>query len=225
MPAALAPMHPTQVAQPFHHEGWVYEEKVDGYRVLAYKDGETVRLVSRRAKDLTARFPELAVAIARLEPENLVLDGEVGPGRFSPSRPSGAEAPQPRPGSLPFVSTDQLNPHDNSPVNSLPQVGPGVQGRQGDERVESRERKGVAVRRARRRAGPGIADNVEIVEPLTSNPRYGVLPRDALRKFAERRGDSGEQPVDRDPGGWIDIVHRQGEALRAGGGIGPSERR
>jgi bifunctional non-homologous end joining protein LigD len=70
-------MHPTSVEQPFHHEGWVYEEKVDGYRVLAYKDGERVRLISRHAKDLTARFPELAAAIASLRAETLVLDGEV----------------------------------------------------------------------------------------------------------------------------------------------------
>jgi hypothetical protein len=42
-------MHPTLVAQPFHYEGWIYEEKVDGYRVLAYKAGETVRLMSRHA--------------------------------------------------------------------------------------------------------------------------------------------------------------------------------
>ena len=38
---------PTQVRQPFHREGWVYEEKIDGYRMLAYKDGRTVRLESR----------------------------------------------------------------------------------------------------------------------------------------------------------------------------------
>jgi ATP-dependent DNA ligase len=33
-------MQPTQVAQPFHHKGWVYEEKVDGYRMLAHRDGD-----------------------------------------------------------------------------------------------------------------------------------------------------------------------------------------
>src|ERR1700738_4987683 len=96
------------------------------------------------------------------------------------------------PGSIPLVSTDQLDPHDNSPVDGLPQVGPGVQGRQGDERVESVERKGVAVGWARRWAGSGIADDVEIVEPLPPDPRDDVLPRDALMEFAERRGDSVE---------------------------------
>jgi hypothetical protein len=29
---------PTLVSKPFHGDGWVYEEKVDGYRMVAYKD-------------------------------------------------------------------------------------------------------------------------------------------------------------------------------------------
>ena len=32
-------MHATQVAAPFHRPGWIYEEKVDGYRMVAYKRG------------------------------------------------------------------------------------------------------------------------------------------------------------------------------------------
>jgi ATP-dependent DNA ligase len=38
------PVQPTQVKQPFHRDGWVYEEEIDGWRMLAYKDGRTVRL-------------------------------------------------------------------------------------------------------------------------------------------------------------------------------------
>jgi ATP-dependent DNA ligase len=30
-------MQPTLIAQPFHCDGWVYEEKYDGWRMLAYK--------------------------------------------------------------------------------------------------------------------------------------------------------------------------------------------
>jgi len=71
------PMAPTQVARPFHHAGWVYEEKVDGWRVLAYKDVTGVRLVSRNGRDLTRRFAELAAAVAGLEPPTVLLDGEV----------------------------------------------------------------------------------------------------------------------------------------------------
>jgi bifunctional non-homologous end joining protein LigD len=67
----------TQVARAFHRPGWVYEEKVDGWRVLAYKDAAGVRLVSRNARDLTRRFPELVAAVAALRPPTLLLDGEI----------------------------------------------------------------------------------------------------------------------------------------------------
>jgi bifunctional non-homologous end joining protein LigD len=70
-------MAPTLVRPPFHRDGWVYEEKVDGWRMLAYKDGPRVRLISRNAVDHTARFRELAAAIAKLHADTLVLDGEV----------------------------------------------------------------------------------------------------------------------------------------------------
>jgi hypothetical protein len=72
-----APMHPTLVRAPFDRPGWIYEGKVDGYRMLAYKDGARIRLVSRRGVDHTQRFHDLAVAVAGLKPQPLVLDGEV----------------------------------------------------------------------------------------------------------------------------------------------------
>jgi bifunctional non-homologous end joining protein LigD len=50
------PMAPTLVRAPFHRPGWIYEEKVDGYRMLAYKDGARVRLVSRNGVDHTRRY-------------------------------------------------------------------------------------------------------------------------------------------------------------------------
>jgi len=69
-------MHPTLLPRPFHHEGWVYEEKIDGYRMVASKtDG--VRLISRQGKDLTRRFPDLVKALAGLKPKTFTLDGEV----------------------------------------------------------------------------------------------------------------------------------------------------
>ena len=75
-PFDLQPLQPTLV-KPFHRPGWVYEEKVDGWRIVAYKDGPTVRLVSRRGNDHTARFLDLADAIGALPDKVLVLDGEV----------------------------------------------------------------------------------------------------------------------------------------------------
>jgi len=67
----------TLVAAPFDRPGWVYEEKYDGERILAYKEGARVRLVSRNGKDDTVRFPRIAAAIAALRPVRLLLDGEV----------------------------------------------------------------------------------------------------------------------------------------------------
>jgi bifunctional non-homologous end joining protein LigD len=70
-------MHPTLVTKPFHRSGWVYEEKYDGWRMLAYKHGADVKLVSRAGRDHTQRFPQVVAAIASLSPATLVLDGEV----------------------------------------------------------------------------------------------------------------------------------------------------
>jgi bifunctional non-homologous end joining protein LigD len=73
----FSPMIPTLVHKPFHRPGWSYEEKVDGWRILAYKHGARVRLLSRNGIDHARRFRELAAAIAALSVPTLVLDGEV----------------------------------------------------------------------------------------------------------------------------------------------------
>jgi ATP-dependent DNA ligase len=61
-------MAPALARPPFHPDGWVYEEKVDGWRMLAYKEGARVRLISCNAVDHTTRFRELARAIASFGP-------------------------------------------------------------------------------------------------------------------------------------------------------------
>src|SRR5262249_28108074 len=52
-------------------------EKVDGWRILAYKDGDRIRLVSRNGRDHTRRFRDIATAVSKLAAHSLVLDGEV----------------------------------------------------------------------------------------------------------------------------------------------------
>jgi hypothetical protein len=46
-------MAPALVHEPFHRDGWVYEEKIDGWRILAYKDGRApwtrVQAISEQA--------------------------------------------------------------------------------------------------------------------------------------------------------------------------------
>lgn len=77
IPFRVRPMLATLVREPFDRPGWVYEEKYDGDRVLAYKEGARVRLLSRNAKDRTDRFPAITAAIGRLPFRTLLLDGEV----------------------------------------------------------------------------------------------------------------------------------------------------
>ena len=70
-------MQADEVTRPFHRDGWVYEEKYDGWRMVAYKNGTGVRLVSRAGKEHSRHFAELAAAIRALPPATLILDGEV----------------------------------------------------------------------------------------------------------------------------------------------------
>jgi bifunctional non-homologous end joining protein LigD len=67
----------TLVDGPFHRPGWVWEEKYDGIRLIALKDGGRVRLLTRNDKDRTGDFPEVVAALAALPAPMLVLDGEV----------------------------------------------------------------------------------------------------------------------------------------------------
>ncbi|HEY3741592.1 MAG TPA: non-homologous end-joining DNA ligase [Bryobacteraceae bacterium] len=77
IPFRVRPMLATLVPEAFHRAGWVYEEKYDGERILAYKEGADVRLLSRNAKDYTARFADIAAAITGMSVRTLLFDGEV----------------------------------------------------------------------------------------------------------------------------------------------------
>jgi bifunctional non-homologous end joining protein LigD len=67
----------TLVPEPFDRPGWVYEEKYDGFRLLAYKEGASVSLLSRNGKDRNQTYPNIAAAVATLPHRTLLLDGEV----------------------------------------------------------------------------------------------------------------------------------------------------
>jgi len=67
----------TLVGAPFKKAGWVFEEKYDGVRILAYKEGSRVSLVTRNAIDATAKYAHVAQAIGKLKSKTIALDGEV----------------------------------------------------------------------------------------------------------------------------------------------------
>lgn len=76
-PAAYPFMLPTLVDEVPRGTGWVFELKWDGVRVLALRTGERVRFWSRNGLDVTARYRELAAAVAALPGGDLALDAEV----------------------------------------------------------------------------------------------------------------------------------------------------
>jgi len=57
--------------------GWQYEPKWDGFRALAFRDGDAVVINSRNQRPLTRYFPELVPALKGIEPQRVILDGEV----------------------------------------------------------------------------------------------------------------------------------------------------
>ncbi len=72
-----APMLAKSVPAVPETDGWSFEPKWDGFRVLAAWDGESVELGSRGAKPLTRYFPELVAALPYLLPEPCLIDGEI----------------------------------------------------------------------------------------------------------------------------------------------------
>jgi len=73
----VSPMKATLVSDPPKHGDWIYELKFDGYRVLAGKSGNEVRLLSSNGKDFTKRFSEITEALQSLAADDVVLDGEI----------------------------------------------------------------------------------------------------------------------------------------------------
>ena len=63
--------------QPFSRAGWVFELKLDGWRVLAERRGTEARLLSRNGNDLSASFPEVVRSLRALPMTNVIIDGEV----------------------------------------------------------------------------------------------------------------------------------------------------
>jgi DNA ligase D-like protein (predicted ligase) len=74
LPDWLVPMAATLTQERFTGPEWLFERKLDGIRVLAYKRGKDVTLYSRNR--LPQRYPTVAQAIADLPVKDAILDGE-----------------------------------------------------------------------------------------------------------------------------------------------------
>jgi len=69
-------MAATLTDERFADDAWTFERKLDGIRMLAFKDGRTARLFSRNRLPLTETYPAVAAAVAALPVEQVILDGE-----------------------------------------------------------------------------------------------------------------------------------------------------
>jgi bifunctional non-homologous end joining protein LigD len=74
-PEWLVPMAATLTQDRFTGPEWIFERKLDGIRLLAFKRGGTIRLLSRNR--LPQNLPLIADAVAALPLRDLILDGEL----------------------------------------------------------------------------------------------------------------------------------------------------
>jgi ATP-dependent DNA ligase len=75
-PEWLEPMAATLTQDRFTGPEWLFERKLDGIRLLAFKRGRDVRLLSRNRLPQNASYPAIAEAVGSLPVREAVLDGE-----------------------------------------------------------------------------------------------------------------------------------------------------
>jgi ATP-dependent DNA ligase len=75
-PEWIVPMAATLTQDRFTGPEWIFERKLDGIRMLAFKNGTHVRLLSRNRLDLTDSYPAVVRAMAALPVHDVILDGE-----------------------------------------------------------------------------------------------------------------------------------------------------
>ncbi len=76
-PSWTAPMLATLTDERFSDPDWIFERKLDGERVLVFRQGKRVRLLSRNRKLLNNTYPELVDAYRNQPDGSFIVDGEV----------------------------------------------------------------------------------------------------------------------------------------------------
>jgi len=76
-PEDVPPMLAETREEPFSRAGWVFEVKLDGYRMRVVKQDGAARLITRNGNDYTAAFPELVRALEALPVSQALMDGEL----------------------------------------------------------------------------------------------------------------------------------------------------
>jgi bifunctional non-homologous end joining protein LigD len=180
---------------------WTYEVKFDGYRALLLKDGNSVRLLSRKDNDLTSTYPSIQAAAAKLHAADALLDGEIV-ALDAHGKPS-------------FQALQHRSAHRNFAIvfyafDMLHLDGDDLRGRPLDER---RRKLAEVVK------GSGIL----LSEPLRGTPQQiidavsGVGLEGIVAKRADSRYESGERS-----GAWVKLkLEKQQEFVIGGYRPGP----
>jgi bifunctional non-homologous end joining protein LigD len=72
----VAPCIPTHALKPPAGPEWVHEIKHDGYRLQVRRDGDVVRLFTRKGYDWSDRYPAIGETAMKLRAQSFTLDGE-----------------------------------------------------------------------------------------------------------------------------------------------------
>ena len=75
-PGFIEPCLPTPADVVPSGPQWVHEIKHDGFRFICRRDGDQLRVFSRRGHDRTGRVPRIAEALAKLRVKSVTIDGE-----------------------------------------------------------------------------------------------------------------------------------------------------
>src|SRR5215470_12369861 len=73
----LPPMEARSVEEIPTDDGWQYEPKWDGFRCLAFRNGDEIFLQSKNGQPLARYFPDVVTNTAKLRQQEFVLDGEL----------------------------------------------------------------------------------------------------------------------------------------------------
>jgi len=76
-PDWMSPMKATLTDKRFSDPDWIYERKLDGERLLLFRNGDDVRLMTRNRKQANDTYPELVDACLDQDQTDFVVDGEV----------------------------------------------------------------------------------------------------------------------------------------------------
>jgi len=76
-PEWISPMLAVLTDARFSDEDWIFERKLDGVRLLVFRDGDRIRLMTRNRNEVNDTYPELVEALAQQSAPDFVADGEV----------------------------------------------------------------------------------------------------------------------------------------------------